>query len=34
MGLPKGLVKVRYYGFFAPGCRKRVTALRQQLDRH
>lgn len=30
--LPKGLVKVRYYGFFAPGCRKRLTALRQQLE--
>lgn len=30
--LPKGFVKVRYYGFFAPGCRRHVTALRQQLE--
>jgi Putative transposase/Transposase zinc-binding domain len=30
--LPKGFVKVRYYGFFAPGCRRRLTALRQQLE--
>jgi hypothetical protein len=29
--LPKGFVKVRYYGFLAPGCRKRLAALRQQL---
>jgi hypothetical protein len=29
--LPKGFVKVRYFGFFAPGCRKRLAALRQQL---
>ena len=30
--LPKGFVKVRYYGFLAPGCRKRLAALRQHLD--
>ena len=30
--LPKGFVKVRYFGFFAPGCRKRLLALRQQLE--
>ncbi len=30
--LPKGFVKVRYFGFFAPGCRKRLAALRQQLE--
>jgi hypothetical protein len=29
--LPKGFVKVRYYGFLAPGCRKRLATLRQQL---
>ena len=29
--LPKGFVKVRYFGFFAPGCRQRLTVLRQQL---
>jgi hypothetical protein len=29
--LPKRFVKVRYYGFFAPGCRKRLAALRQLL---
>ncbi|MCP4542711.1 MAG: IS91 family transposase [Chloroflexi bacterium] len=29
--LPKGFVKVRYYGFLAPGCRPRLAALRQQL---
>ena len=26
--LPKGFVKVRYFGFFDPGCRKRLLALR------
>ncbi len=31
--LPKGFVKVRYFGFFAPGCRKRLTALRQRLKK-
>ena len=31
--LPKGFVKVRYYGFFAPGCRKRLATLRQQLEK-
>jgi hypothetical protein len=30
--LPKGFVKVRYFGFFAPGCRKRLLALRLQLE--
>jgi hypothetical protein len=30
--LPKGFVKVRYYGFFSPGLRKRLAALRDQLD--
>jgi len=30
--LPKGFVKVRYFGFFASGCRKRLAALRQQLE--
>jgi hypothetical protein len=30
--LPKGFVKVRYFGFFAPGCRKRLLALRQQIE--
>jgi len=29
--LPKGFVKVRYYGFLSPGCRQRLTALHQQL---
>ncbi len=29
--LPKGFVKVRYYGFFAPTLRARLTALRQSL---
>ena len=30
--LPKGFVKVRYYGFLASGCRKRLASIRQQLD--
>jgi hypothetical protein len=30
--LPKGFVKVRYFGFFAPGCRKCLAVLRQQLE--
>jgi hypothetical protein len=30
--LPKGFVKVRYFGVFAPGCRKRLAVLRQQLE--
>ena len=30
--LPKRFVKVRYFGFFAPGCRKRLAVLRQQLE--
>jgi hypothetical protein len=29
--LPKGFVKVRYYGFLASGCRKRLASIRQQL---
>jgi len=29
--LPKGFVKVRYYGLFSPGLRKPLAALRQQL---
>jgi len=29
--LPKGFVKVRYYGFFSSGSRKRLAALRHQL---
>jgi hypothetical protein len=29
--LPKGFVKVRYYGFFSSGSRPRLTAIRQQL---
>ena len=29
--LPKGFVKVRYYGFLASGCRPQLTALHQQL---
>jgi hypothetical protein len=31
--LPKGFVKVRYYGFFAPGSRPHLAALQQQLNR-
>jgi len=31
--LPKGFVKVRYYGFFSPGLRPRLAPLREQLDR-
>jgi hypothetical protein len=30
--LPRGLVKVRYYGFLCSGLRQRLAALRQQLD--
>jgi hypothetical protein len=30
--LPKGFVKVRYYGFFSPGLRARLASLRSQLD--
>ena len=29
--LPKGFVKVRYFGFFSPSCRQRLAALRQLL---
>lgn len=30
--LPRGFVKVRYYGFLAPGCRNQLAALHLQLD--
>jgi hypothetical protein len=30
--LPKGFVKVRYYGLFSPGLRKPLAALRQHLE--
>jgi hypothetical protein len=30
--LPKGFVKVRYFGFFAPGYRKHLVVLHQQLE--
>ena len=30
--LPKSFVKVCYFGFFAPGCRERLLALRLQLE--
>lgn len=30
--LPKGFVKVRYYGFFSPGWRKMLVTLRQHLQ--
>jgi len=30
--LPKGFVKVRYYGLFSPGFRKPLAALREQLE--
>jgi hypothetical protein len=30
--LPKGFVKVRYYGFLSSGCRQRLASIRQQLD--
>lgn len=30
--LPKGFVKVRYYGLFAPGFRQRLVVLQQQLS--
>jgi len=30
--LPKGFVKVRYYGFLSAGCRRQLAAIRQQLD--
>jgi hypothetical protein len=29
--LPKGFVKVRYYGFFSSGLRPKLAAVRQQL---
>jgi hypothetical protein len=29
--LPRGFVKVRYYGFLASSCRPRLAALREQL---
>jgi hypothetical protein len=31
--LPKGFVKVRYYGFFSPGLRAQLTQLRARLDK-
>lgn len=31
--LPKGYVKVRYYGFFSPSHRARLAALREQLGK-
>jgi hypothetical protein len=31
--LPRGFVKVRYYGFFSPGHRARLACLREQLGR-
>ncbi len=31
--LPKGFVKVRYYGFFSPGLRARLACLHEQLGR-
>jgi len=30
--LPKGFVKVRYYGFFSPGKRRQLAAIRAQLE--
>ncbi len=30
--LPKSFVKVRYYGLFSPGARKKLTALRENLE--
>jgi hypothetical protein len=30
--LPKGFVKVRYYGFLSSGLRRRLAAIRQQMD--
>jgi hypothetical protein len=30
--LPKGFVKVRYFDFFALGCRQHLVTLRQQLE--
>jgi hypothetical protein len=30
--LPKGFVKVRYYGFLSSGSRQRLAAIRQRLD--
>lgn len=31
--LPRGFVKVRYYGFFSPGLRARLAGLHEQLGR-
>jgi len=31
--LPRGFVKVRYYGFFSPGLRARLACLHEQLGR-
>ena len=30
--LPKGFVKVRYYGFFSPGLRTKLASVHEQLD--
>ncbi len=30
--LPKGFVKVRYYGFFSPGLRPRLAALSEKIN--
>jgi hypothetical protein len=30
--LPKGFVKVRYFGFFGSACRQRLAALHQQIE--
>ena len=32
--LPKGFVKVRYYGFFSSGSRSRLAVIRQQLSQN
>jgi hypothetical protein len=31
--LPKGFVKIRYYGFFSPSCRQKLTNFRRQLEK-
>ena len=33
MTVPRGFVKVRYYGFFSPGLRVRLACLHEQLGR-
>ena len=32
--LPRGFTKVRYYGLFAPACRRRLATARAILDDH